>query len=83
MSSIPSNLILNYLNKKYLGVPNAFPYIGPESEETKLSRQYIINKFIYSQEIPDTAPNDLIIDNTFVAFNGGIRKYSQPTWYLS
>jgi hypothetical protein len=66
---------INFLFKKFVGVPNAFQDAEFYSEIVGNARMKIFSNQILQQKIPDTAPTDLTQDTTFVSLNGGGKRY--------
>ena len=66
---------INFLFKKFIGVPNAFRTSEFYSEIVGNARMKIFSNQILKQNIPETAPYDLTEDTTFVPLNGGGKRY--------
>jgi hypothetical protein len=66
---------VNFLFKKFIGVPNTFNDSEYYSESVGNTRIKIFSNQILQQKIPETAPSDLTQDTTFVPLNGGGKRY--------
>jgi len=76
---------LEFLFKKFIGTPDGYPGINYAAESSGIARQRIIPSLqVFSQNIPSTAPTDMITDTTFVPTKGpGTRSYSASTPYIA
>ena len=80
MSDNDLNDKVNFLFKKFIGVPNAFQDNEYYAEIVGNARMKIFSNQILQEKIPQIAPTDLIQDITFVSLNGGGKRYYSTSY---